>query len=166
MRFAALIIVIVAVLCASASAAAPMPNAAVACTACAQLAADAQDEVARQAVFAASCANVVAAQAQDTDSQETLSHMHTACVAEQSIMLDPKMLCADVLRCPVATTAAVRPMAVQAAQDQMPCDACIAKLMAKGVPADDAPKICMKVLKVPRSIKRIFLVVQYSRFAL
>ena len=142
MRFA-LIVLIAAVLCASASAAAaPMPNAAVACAACAHLAADAQNEIAREAVFAASCANVVAAQAQEGDSQEALAHMHTACVAEQSIMLDPQMLCADVLRCEPAVASAVRPMAVEAAQDQMPCDACIAKLMAKGVPADDAPKIC------------------------
>jgi hypothetical protein len=52
-----------------------------------------------------------------------------------------------------ATPVAPNPMGVEAAEDKMPCDACIAKLTAKEVPADDAAKICMKVLKcIPNAV--------------
>jgi hypothetical protein len=116
---------------ASATAAAPTPT--TACGACAHLQTfDSTDANARATVFAKSCDQVVTAQSQGADAAK-VAKMHAACVAVQSSMFDPLMLCTDVFRCDSAEVAAASVKTVLStpvmeaaafAIPPIPCDMC------------------------------------------
>jgi hypothetical protein len=129
------------------------PAAPSACGACAYLETfDSLDQVARAAVFAASCDQVVAAQSQGADAAK-IAEMHTACVAVQSSMFDPLMLCGTgMFQCDSVEVvdAAVKSvlstpvmMAAAAAAPAIPCDMC-----ENGLPLLKAlsPPECQKMM--------------------
>ncbi len=121
----------IALLANASAAATPAPT--TACGACAHLQTfDRLDARARAIVFDKSCDQVVAAQSQGADAAKT-AKMHAACVAVQSSMFDPLMLCTDVFQCDnaevadatVKTVLSTPVMAAAAlAIPPIPCDMC------------------------------------------
>jgi hypothetical protein len=149
-RAALLAAALLATASATATPAAPSQSA---CGACAYLETfDSQDATARATVFSASCDQVVAAQSQGADAAK-IAEMHTACVAVQSSMFDPLMLCGTgMFQCDsvevvdaavksVLTTPVM--MAAAAAAPGIPCDLC-----ENGLPLLKAlsPPECQKMM--------------------
>ena len=97
------ILLAVALLATASAIAAPATNA---CEACAYIKMfDSMDSTARAIVFDKSCQQVVAAQSQGVDAAK-FAQLHSACVAVQSVLFDPLMLCTDILQCGTASGSA------------------------------------------------------------